>query len=918
MSGGGLRAVLLVSVLAAAQCGATYTQELAQFAEPFKAGGSQFTSRSGVLGQIPITPGTGALTPMQAKDAGIAPSPVVFLMPLSSPSPSFGTPVPTSAPTYKPTSAPTVAPSSAPTHAPTVNGFHYDGFFVQFVRARGRMNAANIRKACAVAGMMPVCDHPVYYDGKCVLLQKYAHHWHFSHPHHDRSHGLSPSRLSGVFYYTGRHHTGSLYNNGHSHRWMNGGDKNGKTACVEKPKGFGTLKYKHYKMKRVFVRGRMNRDNIRKACKAQGLRPVCDHSAYYDGRCVNTHGGWHLSHPHHDRHHGVDVRAAVGAFFYTGRHGSGALKNTGNSHRWSNGHDRDMDTFCVRRPPGWQNFVYRGMKMKRVRVHGYMDNNNLRKTCARHGMRPLCDNMHYADNRCSNIGGHWHFSHPSHDRSHGVPLRKVEGVFFYAGHHHWSLQNTGSTHRWASHYDRDGETFCTKVKGRTVRNKCFRSYQSNPGYSRCKASSVWGNDRIGWRHGAGRLHSGQGWSARHNHRGEWWQIDAGRMVPVSGIYTQRRRGSSQRVTQYKVKLSRDGVYWTWVDGGRVFNGNHHNNEGVVTGSFRHPVRARFVRIIAWHWSHHISMRASLRLGRHCHGISDVKRGTRDEASMAQRLWHSSGAHFHNGIITVNSGSAYVQTRKSYNRPVDVEAQIRQTHGGYECGVLALFPQNGHRHSGYNAGVGWWRHYFGAGVDGHIGRHGHSGNIRHHWRRVRINARSDGYVDFYMDGHLRYRVKDNKYHHGPVRFGKSCRQFQIRKLTVRGGNSARVRLVSQGRPTRQGSEGWGGRSSRAVDGNTNGHYGHRSCTHTHAHNAWWRVDLARHYRIQKVVIWNRADCCQSRLNNVRIMADGHHCGDIGHAHRVNTINCHYRRGKHIYVKQRRHDYLTLCEVRVYGK
>ena len=88
------------------------------------------------------------------------------------------------------------------------------------------------RKACAVAGMMPVCDHPVYYDGKCVLLQKYAHHWHFSHPHHDRSHGLSPSRLSGVFYYTGRHHTGSLYNNGHSHRWMNGGDKNGKTACV--------------------------------------------------------------------------------------------------------------------------------------------------------------------------------------------------------------------------------------------------------------------------------------------------------------------------------------------------------------------------------------------------------------------------------------------------------------------------------------------------------------------------------------------------------------------------------------------------------------------------------------------------------------------------------------------------------------
>jgi hypothetical protein len=82
--------------------------------------------------------------------------------------------------------------------------------------------------------------------------------------------------------------------------------------------------------------------------------------------------------------------------------------------------------------------------------------------------------------------------------------------------------------------------------------------------------------------------------------------------------------------------------------------------------------------------------------------------------------------------------------------------------------------------------------------------------------------------------------------------------------------------------------FGGPSSLAVEGITNGNYGSKSCTHTDNQlNAWWAVDLQATYVIDKVcalsseqlpalgrvngtswqvVVYNRVDCCAERLNN----------------------------------------------------
>ena len=58
-----------------------------------------------------------------------------------------------------------------------------------------------------------------------------------------------------------------------------------------------------------------------------------------------------------------------------------------------------------------------------------------------------------------------------------------------------------------------------------------------------------------------------------------------------------------------------------------------------------------------------------------------------------------------------------------------------------------------------------------------------------------------------------------------------------------------------------------------DGNTNGHWGRRSCTHSkNEQNPWWQVDLQSTKTVQAVAVYNRADCCGSRCDSLRVHVD----------------------------------------------
>ena len=143
----------------------------------------------------------------------------------------------------------------------------------------------------------------------------------------------------------------------------------------------------------------------------------------------------------------------------------------------------------------------------------------------------------------------------------------------------------------------------------------------------------------------------------------------------------------------------------------------------------------------------------------------------------------------------DQGNAYIQTKKIYTRPVDIRAVIRLGELTPECGVVNLFPQTSARHSGYNAGVGWWKKYFGAGIDKSIKKRGSSGDLSR-WQTVRINARKNGWVLFYLNGKLRYRLKSRRYQKGKIRLGMGCRKFEMKRLTVRGGRPKSSKCASK--------------------------------------------------------------------------------------------------------------------------
>jgi len=80
-------------------------------------------------------------------------------------------------------------------------------------------------------------------------------------------------------------------------------------------------------------------------------------------------------------------------------------------------------------------------------------------------------------------------------------------------------------------------------------------------------------------------------------------------------------------------------------------------------------------------------------------------------------------------------------------------------------------------------------------------------------------------------------------------------------------------LASARPAAQSSTVLGGVATRAVDGNTSGsYYSQDSVTHTDITPAqpWWQVDLGASKRIDRVVLWNRTDCCGDRLRNFVVL------------------------------------------------
>ncbi|KAL0977961.1 hypothetical protein UPYG_G00163900 [Umbra pygmaea] len=124
--------------------------------------------------------------------------------------------------------------------------------------------------------------------------------------------------------------------------------------------------------------------------------------------------------------------------------------------------------------------------------------------------------------------------------------------------------------------------------------------------------------------------------------------------------------------------------------------------------------------------------------------------------------------------------------------------------------------------------------------------------------------------------------------------------------------------------------WNTQASDAIDGDKDSHFHSGSCTHTQKQSKpWWRVDLRDVYRVRTVSLTNRGDCCPERLDGAEIRIGNSleingiqnpRCAVISHipAGESQSFQCNEMEGRYVVVViPGRKEWLTLCEVEVYG-
>uniref|UniRef100_A0A1A7X759 F5/8 type C domain-containing protein n=2 Tax=Iconisemion striatum TaxID=60296 RepID=A0A1A7X759_9TELE len=121
----------------------------------------------------------------------------------------------------------------------------------------------------------------------------------------------------------------------------------------------------------------------------------------------------------------------------------------------------------------------------------------------------------------------------------------------------------------------------------------------------------------------------------------------------------------------------------------------------------------------------------------------------------------------------------------------------------------------------------------------------------------------------------------------------------------------------------------GLAYNAIDGNRNNNWNQASCTHTQADlSPWWRLDLRTTHKVTSIKIVNR-DSFQERLNGAEIRIgdslddngnNNPRCGVISNAvgSDLFEFDCKGMEGLYVNVViPGRNEFLTLCEVEVYG-
>jgi hypothetical protein len=132
-------------------------------------------------------------------------------------------------------------------------------------------------------------------------------------------------------------------------------------------------------------------------------------------------------------------------------------------------------------------------------------------------------------------------------------------------------------------------------------------------YSGHSSSGNWANKPINGICGKGRLDSTQGWCAKKNTVGEWYQLGLTSPVNVSGMVMKGRHDANQWVTSTKFQYENEDGEFVDVDGGFIFDANY-DRHSLMKIFFEKPVRTKAIRIYPQTWKGHMSGRFGILRG----------------------------------------------------------------------------------------------------------------------------------------------------------------------------------------------------------------------------------------------------------------------------------------------------------------
>jgi uncharacterized repeat protein (TIGR01451 family) len=163
-------------------------------------------------------------------------------------------------------------------------------------------------------------------------------------------------------------------------------------------------------------------------------------------------------------------------------------------------------------------------------------------------------------------------------------------------------------------------------------------------------------------------------------------------------------------------------------------------------------------------------------------------------------------------------------------------------------------------------------------------------------------------------------------------------LSLAEVQIFGTGGAAIRNLAPGKAASQSSTYpfTNSGASLAVDGNTDGQFFDASVTATNLDsNPWWQVDLGASSTVSSVVIWNRTDCCGTRLGDYWVFVSdtpflatdtaatlqsraGTFASHQTTAPNPSTVIAAGVQGRYVRVQLTGANYLSLAEVQVFGQ